>query len=372
MELYNILGNIILSIMLYIASCIENILEKNYVLLYSPCGIIYTIKKGKLIMNTTGLKYDVTNDVLNTATELEHNEIQRQTALPFVDMVANEEELKWFFDHAIKNPLPNESYSFVLVSRHKKLTKDQQKDLGLTRKESEFLRTETLRLPKFKVNDKVPVLEFSDFMRHVRRLNFDSYAYTTATGQPIPFSTLAVLFYANPCDDIKVWDFVSQKMDDKKTALLKAGLAGKKSVDYMQDVQTFGNVDSLIKHAKAQCKGTVYWVDFDIDLPAWAKHGKFVEELKQTFYHYFGRGHFIMVDTSGGYHILCDHTKVKFNPHLIESHISGLYKTYLDMGYEAYDKFECNLNDSSIPGLPLPGTYQYGRPVTVANKEDFE
>ena len=35
-------------------------------------------------------------------------------------------------------------------------------------------------------------------------------------------------------------------------------------------------------------------------------------------------------------------------------------------------KFECVINDSQIPGLPLPGTYQYGRPVTVLNKEDFE
>ena len=35
-------------------------------------------------------------------------------------------------------------------------------------------------------------------------------------------------------------------------------------------------------------------------------------------------------------------------------------------------KFEANVNDSQIPGLPLPGTYQYGRPVTVINKEDFK
>ena len=35
-------------------------------------------------------------------------------------------------------------------------------------------------------------------------------------------------------------------------------------------------------------------------------------------------------------------------------------------------KFEAIVNDSQIPGLPLPGTYQYGRPVTVINKEDFE
>ena len=44
--------------------------------------------------------------------------------------------------------------------------------------------------------------------------------------------------------------------------------------------------------------------------------------------------------------------------------------SYLDE--KGNSKFECIVNDSQIPGLPLPGTYQYGRPVTVLNKEDFE
>jgi hypothetical protein len=35
------------------------------------------------------------------------------------------------------------------------------------------------------------------------------------------------------------------------------------------------------------------------------------------------------------------------------------------------DKFECVVNDSQIPGIPMPGTYQYGRPVKIINKEDF-
>jgi hypothetical protein len=35
------------------------------------------------------------------------------------------------------------------------------------------------------------------------------------------------------------------------------------------------------------------------------------------------------------------------------------------------DKFECIVNDSQIPGIPLPGTYQYGRPIKIINKEDF-
>ena len=45
------------------------------------------------------------------------------------------------------------------------------------------------------------------------------------------------------------------------------------------------------------------------------------------------------------------------------------HKPYLDE--KGNCKFECIVNDSQIPGIPLPGTFQYGRPVTVLNKDDF-
>ena len=55
-----------------------------------------------------------------------------------------------------------------------------------------------------------------------------------------------------------------------------------------------------------------------------------------------------------------------------------VYQQAMTYGEEPYldekdnCKFECIVNDSQIPGLPLPGTYQYGRKVRVLNKEDFE
>ena len=54
-------------------------------------------------------------------------------------MIADEDELRWFFEHVIQKPQVNESYSAVFVSRHKKLTKEEQKTFGLTR-ELEDLR----------------------------------------------------------------------------------------------------------------------------------------------------------------------------------------------------------------------------------------
>ncbi|MBP5694822.1 MAG: hypothetical protein J6X03_05250, partial [Bacilli bacterium] len=60
-------------------------------------------------------------------------------------MIADENELRWFFDHVIQRPLVNESYSAVFVSRHKKLTDEEAKQIGLTRKEGEFLSTVTFK-----------------------------------------------------------------------------------------------------------------------------------------------------------------------------------------------------------------------------------
>ena len=58
--------------------------------------------------------------------------------------------------------------------------------------------------------------------------------------------------------------------------------------------------------------------------------------------------------------------------------MKDLYDDSVKRGEEPYvdekgnNKFECIVNDSQIPGVPLPGTYQYDRKVTVLNKEDFE
>ena len=40
------------------------------------------------------------------------------------DVVADVNELKWFFDHVIQKPQINESYTAVFVSRHKKLWRE--------------------------------------------------------------------------------------------------------------------------------------------------------------------------------------------------------------------------------------------------------
>ena len=316
---------------------------------------------------------------------------------PMYQMISDVNELKWFFEHVVMKPQVNESYSAVFVSRHKKLTKEEQETIGLTRKESEFLATQTFRLGKFKdalYIDEENNWTFDNFLKRIRRFNVDKYAYTTALGEPIPEKTLAIIFYVNPCDDIKVCrEFVNQYADVTQS-IAKAMLGGKTTVDNLQSYQWFGNAENNLKHLKANQKGTRYWLDYDIDVPKWFKErkdvyilfdenskeykGGFFENLKNRLRIMFGKGNYVIIDTSGGYHVLVKTSSIKKNPHDFCKEVKELYDEGVAIGEEPYldekgnCKFECIVNDSQIPGIPLPGTFQYSRPVTVLNKEDFE
>lgn len=335
-------------------------------------------------------------------------------------VVADEKELKWFFDHVIQRPQVNESYSAVFVCRHKKLTKEEQETLGLTRKEGEFLATQTFRLKNIKEgkNANDPDLwTFDNFLKRLKRFEVNKEAYTTSTGEPLPDRCLATIFYVNPGDDMKVCRaFVDEYMEVTE-AISKAMLNGKTTTDNYQSYQWFGNAESTIKHFKANKKGSRFLMDFDIDVPKWFKqdikylsvcgtgeprmeeddlkaHLKYIKErmenpdskpdttylglLRVELDIAFGKGNYVIVDTSGGYHILVRTSAIKTDPHKFCKKVKSIYDWAVESGMEPYldekgnCKFECIVNDSQIPGLPLPGTYQYDRPVTVLNKEDFE
>ena len=308
-------------------------------------------------------------------------------------MIADENELHWFFDHVIKRPQVNESYSAVFVSRHKKLTDEELKTFGLTRKEGEFLATVTFKLRNIKDaarKDDPGLWTFEQFLSRVKRFNVDMGAYTTGTGEPLPTKTLAVIFYVNPGDDMKVCRNFVDEYNTVNEAISKAMLNGKTTNDNLQSYQWFGNAESTIKHLKANCKGSGYWMDFDIDVPKWFKDESkgqtissdgvflsYVQMMRNLLGNRFGVGNYIIVDTSGGYHVLVNTKSIKEDPHNFCKEVTHLYEMGLHAGEEPYldekgtVKFECVINDSQIPGLPLPGTYQYGRPVTVLNKEDF-
>lgn len=317
-------------------------------------------------------------------------------------VVANVDEVKWFFDHVVQKPQINESYTAVFVSRHKKLTDEEKVDLGLTRKEAEFLSVETFRLGHIKdaESDTSSAWTFEKFLKHLRKFEVNTEAYTTAKGLPLPEKTLATLFYVNPCDNIKVIrEFLNQYINVNE-AISKALLGGKTTKECLQSYQWFDNAESNLKHLRANQKGTKYWCDFDIDVPSWFKplkldewkaddpnaptsdeisnHNKYYLSMLEKLNNRFGKGNYVVVDTCGGYHVLVRTSAIKSNPHDFCKEVDAIYAQGVADGNPEHRnekgelKYECDINDSQIPGIPLPGTYQYGRPVTVLNKEDFE
>jgi len=309
-------------------------------------------------------------------------------------VVADEAELKWFFDNVIQKPAVNESYSMVFVCRHKKLSKEEKETLGMASNETEFLATQTLRLAKFHKEsaiDNETNWTFNKFLQHVKRFEVNKEAYLTTEGKPLPDKALVTIFYVNPCDDIKVARRLIEKLDDTGDAIIKAMLNGKSLSDNLQSYQTYGNIESAVKHLKANCKGSSYWMDYDIDVPAWFKTPQisadlntgqpfsinYYEQMLEVFNKWYGKKNYVVIDTGGGYHVLVRTNKIKFNPHDLCKEVGELYKNGANLFGEYLDdkgnvKFECVVNDSQIPGLPLPGTYQYGRPVKVLNKDDFK
>lgn len=330
------------------------------------------------------------------------------------EMVADENELKWFFDHVLFKPLITEAYSMVFVSRHKKLSEEEKKIIGLSSEESEFLSVQTVRSPKVSLEGTQKPWTFENFLRHVYRFNVDKRAYTTSIGSPLPSKSLSIIFYVNPCNNLKVWEEVDQKVNMARNTVLTAVFNQRDPNSMLPQFQCFGNVEDHIKHARAKCKGSVYWMDFDIDVPAWfkpmdkaeesvrfmnfadehpsmtcgdivkewskfiEKRNKYYNSLLEKLNNRFGKGKYVIVDTSGGYHVLVRTYSIRSNPHDFCKEVEEIYKQGVAEGNPEHinDKgkcaFEAIINDSQIPGLPLPGTYQYGRPVTVINKGDFE
>ena len=300
------------------------------------------------------------------------------------EVIADEEELRWFFKNALQKPAVNEAYQAVLAARFKKLTDEERAEVGIAKNESEFLMTQTFRLKGFKRAadlDADDGWNFETFIKKLRRFNVDQQAYLTTGGYPLPEKCLTTLIYINPCDEIKVADEIMRTLEETKTAIVKAMLNGKTLDANLQSYQVFSNIDGKLKRARAHCKGSSYWLDFDLDCPEWFKseENNYLTRTKALLDIAFGTGSYLIIDTSGGYHIMVRTKGLHTNPRTFCVAINDMYLSaitadnmppYVDA--KGNHKFECILNDCQIPGLPLPGTFQYGRPVRVINKEDFK
>ena len=137
------------------------------------------------------------------------------------------------FENVLQKPMIQESYTAVFVARFKKLSIDERAEVGISKRDSEFMATQTFRVKK--IHDLADLMAddswtFENFLKKLKRFNVDKEAYTTSSGYPLPEKCLVVIFYVNPCDEIKVADEVTQKVNDNKTDIVKVMLK-RKTID---------------------------------------------------------------------------------------------------------------------------------------------
>ena len=289
----------------------------------------------------------------------------------FYKIVADEKEMKWFFDHILVTPECYETYMVCLSARGKKLDKEERELYQLGR--GEMMRTELIRR-------KGDDWNFNIYKQAPYKYNCHKSAMLTKAGVPYPEKCLVCYAYINPSDELDCVDDTVIFYDKIKTELVKS--YRKSSKDGVQDhLEKLPKVFEHLRSCHATHLSRRIWrdFDFDVDVPADMKMSKdaakglvYVAMTNQANATY-GKGNYAVVDTSGGYHLLVKVDAMKSDPNKF---IKAVQDTNFEYNLEIKDKIgklckEVKLTEAGSQFLPMPGTLQYGRLVTIVNKQDF-
>lgn len=314
-----------------------------------------------------------------TKEQIETN-IEVLDKLDTYQIVADEAELRWFFDHVIKKPEINESYAFCLSHRSKKLTKEEREHFRA--RESEMMD------PQVVFPHRDGSFEFQDWVKGIYRYETNKKAYALFEGHPLFTKAMVLYCTPNPSDEITVVRnlkrYISLSEEEFQSSALNLSRKGMNEALYH-----ICHSLTKFKRTHFDSVGTKYWVDFDMDIGEPLAREMLYEFTYKTFESKFGKGSFIFVETCGGFHILLDKSKLKQNPNDIINEVlnhsfplSGEIEEKLNacnsFGHLLIDEFKYNNNKDKENKegrncmLPTPGTYQYGNIVRVRNKDDFE
>ena len=91
----------------------------------------------------------------------------------------------------------------------------------------------------------------------------------------------------------------------------------------------------------------------------------------------FPKGTYAFVRTGGGIHVVVKKSSLRSNPADYVKEVEDFLKSKgLDASEVKYNssttKDEFGQNRQTSPMIPMPGTYQYQKPVTIVNKWDFD
>lgn len=292
----------------------------------------------------------------------------------FYKLVADENEMKWFFDHILEPPEVFETYMVCLSARGKKIPPEEREIYQLGR--GEMMRTELVRRKGGNWN-------FDIYKQAPYKYNCHKSAMLTKSGLPYPEKCLVCYAYVNPSDELDCVDDTVVFYDKIKSELVRS--YRKNSKDGVDDhLEKLPKIFEHLRSCHASHLSRRIWrdYDFDVDVPK-EMQGKLTKDAAKVFVKiaivehankFYGKGNYAIVDTSGGYHLLVKVSAIKDNPN---NFIAAVQCTQFDHDRALKGRVddlckEVKLTEVGSQFVPLPGTLQYGRLVTIVNKEDFE
>lgn len=305
--------------------------------------------------------------------------VEELDALEHYKIIADEEELKWFYDHCVYPLKRNEAYAFCLASRHKKLNDEERKEIALGHSE---MLDPTVVFATAEGNTT-----YERWKKGLRAYECHKETFTTNKGLPFPAKTLVCYFHLNPCDELNVISDLKKYINLHEQELIdsairdidRANEIANISVDLQNVFADKDNVeqnlkefkDDFLKRAKSlelktkesgtsqslykMCKslskmkrlqfdnvGTKYWIDFDLDIKKEFRGTKSEEELIKLWSKYchqkLTKGKFVFIKTGGGVHTMVDKKEIHFNPNWFIDEFLHFVSTGLEVPEEVVTK----------------------------------
>ena len=296
----------------------------------------------------------------------------------YYNMILDEDELRWFFDHIIEKPLAYESYMIMLACRGKKLT-DEEREYTKVGARGEMMREELIRCKGGLKQE----WNFDIYRQAFYTYNCDKRSLLTTTGVPYPEHAMVVYSVVNPTNEIDCIEDTFEHYNKERKNLTAAILRGSKP-GIQDHLVKMPKVFEHMKSCHASHTSRRIWLDFDMDIKKECRVPKVFEEaavaLRKAGEILFGKGNYAIIKTSGGFHTLVRKECLTFNPN---NFLKEVYEQADNMLFPQYvDEFVAN--DSSHKSkdgnniikrsalIPTPGCRQYDSYPWVVNKEDFE
>lgn len=291
-------------------------------------------------------------------------------ALEHYKIIADEDELKWFYDHCVSPLKRNEAYAFCLSSRHKKLSDDERQGMGLGRSE---MLDPTVIIPDANGN-----IDYARWKKGIREYECHKETFLDKFNRPFLAKTLVLYYHINPCDELKVIKDLKSyiniheqelidsaiKTEDRTKALnnligeiVSTGSATNTQIERIKMLSTKSDESGVNQSIYKVCKtlsklkrlqfdntSTKYWLDFDMDIKKDFRGTKDEERVinlwKKYCYQKLEKGDFVFVKTGGGLHTMIRKEKVRFNPDWFLKEFLYFVNTGVELpdGY-IYDKF---------------------------------